>query len=415
MKTILFLGSLGYGRDNGVNTYSHQIVDYFRLNKFPNLQFYSVNLNYDSTTEFNIEEDGNLISVNIPVPMIKKANEDAEVDAQKSGKFIWLLLKNKLKASNEIVLHINWINHGSLAHYLKEKLKCKVVLTRHCIPWKSLISESYKDFYQLTLGNENALKHSSFALELGQYKSIDKFIAVTRCSKHDLQSKFKVASEKIHVISNGIKQMPTTRKFDSEKSVFKSEFNYDVNDKILIYIGRNEKNIGLSWLMYAFNQVVKCSSESIKLIIVGNMDLSELIKSNQETLSRITIMGFLEKEVLLKIYKIADLGIIPSAYEQCSYAAIEMMQNKLLVLSSDVDGLGEMVKDKVNGLSFHVEFTETGPKPDIEGFKQNIIFGLKAENRQKLDKMRTAAFLDSQRLYNIENTLNQVRKVYEEV
>lgn len=70
-------------------------------------------------------------------------------------------------------------------------------------------------------------------------------------------------------------------------------------------------------------------------------------------------MGSLDKNTLYSFYQIANIGIVPSHIEQCSYTCIEMMQSGLPLVVSDVDELREMVDEKC-GLKVKVDFKKIG-------------------------------------------------------
>lgn len=62
-------------------------------------------------------------------------------------------------------------------------------------------------------------------------------------------------------------------------------------------------------------------------------------------------LGKLDKITLSNIYNIADIGVMPSRHEQCSFVAIEMMMHGLSVISSNTSGLNEMFSD-ISKLNF---------------------------------------------------------------
>ena len=59
--------------------------------------------------------------------------------------------------------------------------------------------------------------------------------------------------------------------------------------------------------------------------------------------------GKLSKQELYQFYQIADVGVMLSKHEQCSFVAIEMMMHGIPIIASDSTGLDEMVSDGING------------------------------------------------------------------
>ena len=63
--------------------------------------------------------------------------------------------------------------------------------------------------------------------------------------------------------------------------------------------------------------------------------------------SRITFTGKLDKEELYQYYRIADVGVMPSFHEQCSYVGIEMTMHGVPLIGTSSTGLGEMITDNL--------------------------------------------------------------------
>lgn len=65
---------------------------------------------------------------------------------------------------------------------------------------------------------------------------------------------------------------------------------------------------------------------NVKLVIIGDGDevsIKEIINASSQIASSIIITGRLNRKDVKEWLTIADIGIIPSYYEQCSYVAIE--------------------------------------------------------------------------------------------
>lgn len=73
--------------------------------------------------------------------------------------------------------------------------------------------------------------------------------------------------------------------------------------------------------------------------------------------------GLINKEKLYELYTIADMGIMPSFHEQCSYVAIEMMMHGLPIIGSTSTGLYEMIENNITGL--HIPVMEYADKQKL--------------------------------------------------
>lgn len=115
--------------------------------------------------------------------------------------------------------------------------------------------------------------------------------------------------------------------------------------------------------------------------------LKEYLKMCAPFWSKITFTGFLDQEDLYEIYQMADVGIMLSLHEQCSYVAIEMMMFGLPVISTDTTGLDEMFPG--NLLKVQVSYQEGKALLPVQECKNKIIQALKcpqtigSDNKQR--------------------------------
>ena len=107
---------------------------------------------------------------------------------------------------------------------------------------------------------------------------------------------------------------------------------------------------GFDNLLLAFEKLSKNNSR-LRLIVAGEIfRLNEFAQITKYSATRITYLGLIAKEQLQKWYNIADFGLLPSYTEQCSYTGIEMMAQKLLIVTTNGNGLSDMFTDKINAI-----------------------------------------------------------------
>lgn len=70
--------------------------------------------------------------------------------------------------------------------------------------------------------------------------------------------------------------------------------------------------------------------------------------------ANIILPGHLNRDDLRVWYSASDIGIMSSYTEQCSYAALEMMNAGIPIVSSDGNGLCDMFKDGENAFIAHI-------------------------------------------------------------
>ena len=84
----------------------------------------------------------------------------------------------------------------------------------------------------------------------------------------------------------------------------------------------------------------------LRLVIAGGVyTFNEFAKHTPTSAMHITYTGLLAKDQLSRLYKMADIGILPSYTEQSSYTGIEMLAYGKLVITTDGHNLTDMFSD----------------------------------------------------------------------
>lgn len=137
---------------------------------------------------------------------------------------------------------------------------------------------------------------------------------------------------------------------NEERLTLRKDLGFAEDDIVLLYVGRTVEAKGFDNLLLAFEKLSKNNSR-LRLIIAGEIfRLNEFAQITKYSAVRITYLGLISKEQLQKWYNIADFGLLPSYTEQCSYTGIEMMAQKLLIVTTNGNGLSDMFTDKVNAI-----------------------------------------------------------------
>lgn len=354
-------------QNNGLCSYVTQLTKQIVLQK--NIQLHIIWANSPVSSKINFETIDNIEHIYLPYDLVfggKTGDKDVETA---------LFLKEKTGKQKNVIFHFNWINHGAFAFLLKKHIiHCKTILTKHCVPWRDFITSNYSLFFKIHTAFEQS-KKLSFILknklsnEIYSYKSFDHIITVTHDAQNVLNQLFEISKEKITTIYNGI----DLEKFNITK--FKQELrkknHFSENEKIVIFAGTLHPRKGTSELIQAFEKLSeRDSSSKYRLIICGKGDYDWIYKQIHQY-GQITLTGNLPKEQLYEFYALADVGVVSSYAEQCSYTAIEMMASKLPIVVTDVGGLDEII-DNQSGLKTHIEFTPQKIQFDIDDLVNKI-------------------------------------------
>lgn len=297
-----------------------------------------------------------------------------KAQAQRLIGIIYPYLKNK----NPLLFWVNSIDYLNLTCELKNVFKdCKLMYVHHSFSWKYFINVPDEIF-----ANEWKKKNYSFhpkAFEMTRYQKdlatiSDVVITVTDHARNFLIKVLDVPAKKIHTIYDGISP-PLLKK--GRKQELRKIYGFQRTDKVILYSGRIAKDKGFLDLLKAFKLVADKNNKS-RLVILGLGQILKDIPIVYPHWSKITYTGDVQRSVVSDFYNLADIGVIPSLHEQCSFTAIEMRLHKLPVIVSAVDGLDELFTHGQDSLKITVHHNESGERTindeELETYLQRLLF-----------------------------------------
>ena len=167
--------------------------------------------------------------------------------------------------------------------------------------------------------------------------------------KNEIQRLFGLPFDKINVIPNGINLSNFTgieRDYD-----FRRQYAMD-NEKIILYVGRLVYEKGVQHLIAAMPKILSNYNDA-KLIIAGRGGMMDELRAEASNLGlndKIYFTGYLNSKQVQKMYKCADVAVLPSTYEPFGIVALEAMLAGVPTVVSDVGGLDEIVTHGVDGM-----------------------------------------------------------------
>ena len=229
-------------------------------------------------------------------------------------------------------------------------------------------------------------------------KRAEKVIALTKNMQKKIKKDYKIDSI---VIYNGI----DISKYKLNKAELKKRFKLK-DEKVIIYIGTLKKVKGVEYLIKSFKNINK-KFQNTKLWIIG--DGSE--RRNLEALTKklnlqnkITFFGKKSNDKIPKYAIASDILVLPSLSEGFPMAILEAMASGLPIVASNVTGVSEIIKDKING--FLVK-----PKNSKE-IAEKVSIILKNKNLQSRFRKNN---LKEVKKYSWKKTGNQLEKVYKQI
>lgn len=381
----------------GVGTYISTLA-----NNSKNNNFFIVELFFPDCKTFNFISNRNHNIIQIPYLKEEYKIINGLSADEKTTESIWRLICPYIDTRNKNVFHFQTPFLYELAKKISKNKEHKILYTFHKLRWKYYFNCTFKYFNYL-IDSDNP--YSNFVrLKLSQEKKLCELshgiIALTFQSEKYLKKQYNIPCEKIYVIKNGIEII----KDDS----LSSDFNeVDEASFIFLFVGRVCEEKGINYLLKAFDKLAGEFS-NIKLIIIGDGDLPKVKLKNH---AKIKFLGHQNKNSLVKFYSYANIGVIPSFNEECSYVALEMMNYKIPIICSDLSGLNEMFVNKVDSLKFNSYYDKNHilklSVKDLKS-KMEILF-----NNEKLrNELKENAYISLTEKYNVDLMKKMTTEVY---
>ncbi len=176
-----------------------------------------------------------------------------------------------------------------------------------------------------------------FSIEKEGLQKAQKIISVSDFTKNKILRSYDIDSAKIKVIHNAIYK-------DEFAKNFKEHFNFG-NNKIVLFLGRLTLHKGPDYFLCAAKKVLE-KNKNVIFIISGSGDMDQQIIEQAADLGiadKVLFTGFLRGEQLRKIYKMADLYIMPSVSEPFGITTLEAIASGTPVLISKQSGVSEIL------------------------------------------------------------------------
>lgn len=404
MKNIYIIDEYSSSQKNGIGTYLCELLYCLR-----SLKYNICLITFDAPSdEFSIIEGKGMKKILFPTLESYFLIHTLVIE-----KFLQLYIEDSSD-------NVYWINHAPCGEFL-ESLKVhfplsKIVFTIHDLGWTMLFMGDQKKYIKY-LGKINSGKlegkiaeriKSIYEEDIRMYSAADSIVCLSKDTVAILRDFYKVSEKKLHFIPNGIRNL-NNFPFES-KSQIKDEFRFHSEDKILLFVGRPTKEKGLYDLLIAMDEVLQYFPK-VKLVVVGNYgesSMNEMIRVSSKNAASVIYTGQLDKKSLKKWFAVADIGVIPSYYEQCSYTGIEMMRSGLPIVASDGFGVRCMFTDGVNA-----KIARIGNRKCPKEFQSNLAAAVidLLQSTELCDYLKRGALKTYKYVYNIKRMSEQYQNL----
>ncbi len=235
-------------------------------------------------------------------------------------------------------------------------------------------------------------------------KKADRATAISRYLKNYI---FQIAPNlKTEVIPNGVDIEHFSKEFSyGEMTALENKLGVMPDDKVIISVSRLVPKNGVDLLIRATAVLKQRSSDSYRLLLVGDGEQREELKRLVVELGvddRIIFAGSVNNEDLPLYLKISDVFVRPSRSEGLGSAFLEAMVAGVPIIGTKVGGIPDFLEDRKTGLFCALE-------PADIAFKISLIL----ENAKLKDEIvKNARELVIER-YDWDNIADKFRKIYQ--
>lgn len=174
-------------------------------------------------------------------------------------------------------------------------------------------------------------------------------ITVDNTTKKYYEKKYPWIENKIMIIPIGI----NPKEFRPlSKLAVRKRYGFTQNDKIIMYVGRLEKEKDLDFLISAFAKIKKMEPHA-KLILIGDgreRENLEMLVDKFNMTDTIEFMGAAEHKMIPEILNCADVFALCSHYEASPTVVKEALACGVPVVSMNVGDVSTIINKKVGAL-----------------------------------------------------------------
>jgi glycosyltransferase involved in cell wall biosynthesis len=220
----------------------------------------------------------------------------------------------------------------------------------------------------------------------------------------ELQNQFHMPKDKIAVIPNGID--PDQFDIDFDAAPLRNQYA-SRSEQIVLYVGRMVTEKGVQVLLNAAPSIL-ASHPGTRFLLVGTGYFLEDLKRQAAAMNinhSVSFLGYVSDHDLRRLYKIANVVVIPSLYEPFGIVALEGMAAKAPVVTSDAGGLTDFVEHMVTGITTYA------------GDAGSLAWGISEalRNVDLVKKLTETAYEKVRHIYNWKVIAKRTLEVYDRV
>jgi glycogen synthase len=181
-----------------------------------------------------------------------------------------------------------------------------------------------------------------YDIERKGMEQADMVVAVSYFTKNIIVSRYGINAGKVEVVYNGVERNGNGNgngKWSLEETGIAKD------EKIVLFLGRITMQKGPEYFLHAAKKVLEIM-DNVKFVMAGSGDLMNKAIEMAAELgigNKVLFTGFLRGEDVKKIYKMADLFVMPSVSEPFGIVPLEALDHDVPVIISKQSGVSEVL------------------------------------------------------------------------
>ena len=346
-KSRIFMVNQGDGSQKfGVGKYIAEMIEAATKQR-EKFQMVVVTIGAEVISKVQLTKKKNITYFNIPKPFLQKHGLIYGLSKQ-SSHAIFLILRDFFSISETDIFHFN----SNMQHFLLLKIKAfthaTIIYTVHVSMWNVLYKNNEEKFLEEWNDTSCFSNHKKNILaEIKSCEKADKVIGLSNNTVDDLRKYYKVPENKLKRIFNGISSDPP--KIDEKKlHGIRTNLNLKKTDFVFLFAGRVNVQKGISDLIEAFNSIQYPDHIQVKLVVVGDGSLKkELLARTEENSAFIQFLGYVPQTEIYYYYRLSDVIVIPSLYDQNPYTILEAMAYRVPMIVTNIDAFAKLKNGSV--------------------------------------------------------------------
>ena len=423
MINIIMLSPHVQAINYGIGAYKRQLKKGFSDIKEVNLHI--LRSHSKELKEFTIESEGNgsVTYYNIPHFFENVNVTESDNSSERYTTYIRniaLLLSPYLRHLENKILHVNFPAAMQMAKILKECYNVPLVSVVHFSNWqlwlngnKKLLDKIWGKYLEKqTLSSFEGGLVRELLKEKELYEISDKIISVTQYMKRFVEKYYAIWPGKITVVRNGICLDEAIGRPHATRQQLRSQWYIDENEKIIVFSGRISNQKGVEYLLAAFRQLLKSDSQC-RLFIIGDGSITSSLSQCRDIWTKVSFTGYADFSIVQQLYRIADLGVIPSLYDHCPYVALELMKYEVPIITSNTEGLNEILADNYDCLYVSQREDDDG-NLSIDSVKLAELMSSILQNKQLSTRLQESAWKTLLRGHSLASMTDSTLSIYKD-